>query len=80
MALSTSYQYPAILVSEVAWRDGIEVRFKAFILWQRLCLHDILQRLILLVFLTVIELPIYFFILLGNLVYDFSRWHIVRYL
>ena len=59
MALRTSYHYLAILIFEVGWRDGIEVRFKAFISGEGLCLHDVIERLITVVFLTGIELLIF---------------------
>lgn len=48
---------------EGAWRDGIEIRFKALISWEGLCLHDIIERLLTLVLLTGIKLLIFFILL-----------------
>lgn len=55
MALRTNNYCLANLIWEMEWRGGIEVRFKALILWEGLSLHDTVQSLIIRVFLTGFE-------------------------
>ena len=60
MSWRTNYHYMTILILEMGWGDGIDIRFKALILWEGLSLQDIIQSLIILVFLTGIELLNFF--------------------